>query len=155
MTGAEVLDVARDAIWTIVLVSSPLMLVGLVVGVAVSLVQAEFGFPSDPPGTIDAAGAEKLNSLLVAREVLRLVQGKVNDTDGAVVVGQHVVATDVDLAETPSLGAGSTTNAWRSIASRRRSASTGSCSTSTTTRRSACRRGSTSSRQSSLGRRSA
>jgi len=40
MTGGEVLDVARDAIWTIVLVSSPLMLVGLVVGVAISLVQA-------------------------------------------------------------------------------------------------------------------
>lgn len=40
MTGNEVLDVARDAIWTIVLVSSPLMLVGLIVGVAISLVQA-------------------------------------------------------------------------------------------------------------------
>src|SRR6266705_644897 len=32
MTGAETLDVARDAIWTIVVVSSPLMIVGLVVG---------------------------------------------------------------------------------------------------------------------------
>ena len=40
MTGAEVLDVARDAIYTLVLVSSPLMLVGLVVGVAISLLQA-------------------------------------------------------------------------------------------------------------------
>ena len=40
MTGAETLDVARDAIWTIVVVSSPLMIVGLVVGVAVSLFQA-------------------------------------------------------------------------------------------------------------------
>ena len=40
MTGPEVLDVARDAIWTIVLVSSPLMVVGLVVGVLISLVQA-------------------------------------------------------------------------------------------------------------------
>jgi flagellar biosynthesis protein FliQ len=40
MTGAETLDVARDAIWTIVVVSSPLMLVGLVVGVVVSLFQA-------------------------------------------------------------------------------------------------------------------
>jgi flagellar biosynthetic protein FliQ len=40
MNGAEILDIARDAIWTIVLVSSPLMLVGLVVGVAISLVQA-------------------------------------------------------------------------------------------------------------------
>jgi flagellar biosynthesis protein FliQ len=40
MTGPETLDVARDAIWTIVLVSAPLMGVGLVVGVAVSLVQA-------------------------------------------------------------------------------------------------------------------
>jgi flagellar biosynthetic protein FliQ len=40
MTGAETLDVARDAVWTIVIVSSPLMVVGLVVGVVVSLVQA-------------------------------------------------------------------------------------------------------------------
>src|SRR6185312_3760405 len=40
MTGAETLDVARDAIWTIVVVSSPLMVVGLAVGVVVSLFQA-------------------------------------------------------------------------------------------------------------------
>ena len=40
MTGAETLDVARDAVWTIVVVSSPLMVVGLVVGVVVSLFQA-------------------------------------------------------------------------------------------------------------------
>ena len=40
MTGPEVLEVARDAIWTIVLVSAPLMVVGLVVGVLISLVQA-------------------------------------------------------------------------------------------------------------------
>jgi flagellar biosynthesis protein FliQ len=40
MTGPEVLDVARDAIETLLIVASPLMLVGLVVGVAVSLLQA-------------------------------------------------------------------------------------------------------------------
>jgi flagellar biosynthetic protein FliQ len=40
MTGPEVLDVARDAIGTLLLVAAPLMLVGLVVGVAVSLLQA-------------------------------------------------------------------------------------------------------------------
>lgn len=40
MTGPEIVDVARDAITTLVLVASPLMLVGLVVGVAISLVQA-------------------------------------------------------------------------------------------------------------------
>jgi flagellar biosynthetic protein FliQ len=40
MNGAEVLDVARDAIVTLVLVASPLMLVGLAVGVAISLFQA-------------------------------------------------------------------------------------------------------------------
>jgi flagellar biosynthesis protein FliQ len=40
MTGAETLDVAREAIWTIVIVSGPLLAVGLVVGVAISLVQA-------------------------------------------------------------------------------------------------------------------
>ena len=40
MTGPEVLDVARDSILTLVLVSAPLMLVGLVVGVIISLFQA-------------------------------------------------------------------------------------------------------------------
>jgi flagellar biosynthetic protein FliQ len=40
MTGPEVMDVARDAIETLLLVASPLMLVGLVVGVAISLLQA-------------------------------------------------------------------------------------------------------------------
>ena len=40
MTGAEVLDVAKDSIFTLVVVSSPLMLVGLAVGVAISLFQA-------------------------------------------------------------------------------------------------------------------
>ena len=40
MTGPEVLDVARDAIITLVFVAAPLMLVGLFVGVAISLFQA-------------------------------------------------------------------------------------------------------------------
>jgi flagellar biosynthetic protein FliQ len=40
MNGQEVLDVARDAILTLVIVASPLMLVGLVVGVVISLLQA-------------------------------------------------------------------------------------------------------------------
>jgi flagellar biosynthetic protein FliQ len=40
MTGPEVMDVARDAIVTLLLVSAPLMLVGLIVGVIISLLQA-------------------------------------------------------------------------------------------------------------------
>ena len=40
MSGPEVLDVARDALVTLVLVASPLMLIGLVVGVIISLLQA-------------------------------------------------------------------------------------------------------------------
>ena len=40
MSGAEILDIARDAILTLVLVAAPLMLVGLTVGVIVSLFQA-------------------------------------------------------------------------------------------------------------------
>ena len=40
MTGPAVLDVARDSIVTLVLVASPLMLIGLAVGVAISLFQA-------------------------------------------------------------------------------------------------------------------
>ena len=40
MTGAEVLDIAGDGIWTLIIVSSPMMLVGLVVGVIIALFQA-------------------------------------------------------------------------------------------------------------------
>ncbi|AVX04089.1 flagellar biosynthesis protein FliQ [Maritalea myrionectae] len=40
MTGAQVLDVAQDGIWTLIYVSAPLMIVGLVVGVVIALFQA-------------------------------------------------------------------------------------------------------------------
>jgi flagellar biosynthetic protein FliQ len=40
MTGPEVLDIAREAIFTLILVASPVMLVGLAVGVIISLLQA-------------------------------------------------------------------------------------------------------------------
>lgn len=40
MTGAEVLDVARDGIWVLIIASSPMMIVGLVVGVIIALFQA-------------------------------------------------------------------------------------------------------------------
>lgn len=40
MTGPEVLDVARDGVWTLIRMSAPLMIVGLVVGVGVALFQA-------------------------------------------------------------------------------------------------------------------
>jgi flagellar biosynthetic protein FliQ len=40
MSGAEVLDVARDGIWTLLWVASPLMIVAVAVGVAISLIQA-------------------------------------------------------------------------------------------------------------------
>jgi flagellar biosynthesis protein FliQ len=40
MTGQEVLEVARDSIWTLVIVSAPVLIVGLLVGVMISLLQA-------------------------------------------------------------------------------------------------------------------
>jgi flagellar biosynthetic protein FliQ len=40
MTGPEVLDVARDGIYTFLKVGSPLMLIALGIGLAISLVQA-------------------------------------------------------------------------------------------------------------------
>jgi flagellar biosynthetic protein FliQ len=40
MTGAEVLDVGRDAIWLTIQLSAPVLIVGLVVGVGIGLVQA-------------------------------------------------------------------------------------------------------------------
>lgn len=40
MTGGEVLDIAREAVWTMILVSGPVMIVGLLVGVVIALFQA-------------------------------------------------------------------------------------------------------------------
>jgi flagellar biosynthetic protein FliQ len=40
VTGAEVLDIANQGIWTLIIVSLPMMLVGLVVGVVIALFQA-------------------------------------------------------------------------------------------------------------------
>jgi len=40
MTGPEVLDIAREAIIALIVVAAPIMLVGLAVGVAISLLQA-------------------------------------------------------------------------------------------------------------------
>lgn len=40
MNGAEVLDIGRDAIWLAVQLSSPILIVGLIVGVGVGLLQA-------------------------------------------------------------------------------------------------------------------
>ena len=40
MDGAQVLDIATDSIWVLIIVSMPMMVVGLVVGVIVALFQA-------------------------------------------------------------------------------------------------------------------
>jgi len=40
VTGAQVLDVAREGIWVLIIVSAPMMIVGLVVGVVIALFQA-------------------------------------------------------------------------------------------------------------------
>ncbi len=40
MTGAEVLDLGRDALWATVAMATPAMVAGLVVGVVIALLQA-------------------------------------------------------------------------------------------------------------------
>jgi flagellar biosynthesis protein FliQ len=40
MTGAEVLDVGRDALWLTIQLCAPVLIVGLVVGVGIGLLQA-------------------------------------------------------------------------------------------------------------------
>ena len=40
MTGGEVLDLAREAVWTMILVAGPTMIIGLLVGVVIALFQA-------------------------------------------------------------------------------------------------------------------
>ena len=40
MDGAQILDIARDGIWVMILVAAPMMVVGLVVGLIIALFQA-------------------------------------------------------------------------------------------------------------------
>lgn len=40
MGGAEVLDLARESMWVLILMTGPVMLIGLVVGLGVGLLQA-------------------------------------------------------------------------------------------------------------------
>lgn len=40
MTGGEVLDLAREGVWTMIFISAPVMIVGLLVGVVIALFQA-------------------------------------------------------------------------------------------------------------------
>ncbi|WP_417309554.1 flagellar biosynthesis protein FliQ [Devosia sp.] len=40
MSGALVLDLAREGIWLMILVAAPMMIVGLIVGVVIALFQA-------------------------------------------------------------------------------------------------------------------
>jgi flagellar biosynthetic protein FliQ len=40
MSGAEVLDVGRDALWLTIQLSAPMLIVGLIVGVGIGLFQA-------------------------------------------------------------------------------------------------------------------
>ena len=40
MNGTEVLDIARDGIWVMIIVAAPMMIVGLVVGIVIALFQA-------------------------------------------------------------------------------------------------------------------
>lgn len=39
MNEAQVLEVAREAVWTLVIVSAPVLVVGMVIGLAISLFQ--------------------------------------------------------------------------------------------------------------------
>ena len=40
MSGTEVLDVGREAIWLVIQLAAPVLIVGLVVGVTIGLLQA-------------------------------------------------------------------------------------------------------------------
>ena len=40
MTGGEILDLGRDALWATVLISAPVMITGMVVGLAIAFFQA-------------------------------------------------------------------------------------------------------------------
>ncbi len=40
MSGGDVIDVARDGLWVIIMVAGPIMLIALAVGLVVSLFQA-------------------------------------------------------------------------------------------------------------------
>src|SRR6266480_3741649 len=85
MTGPETLDVARDAIWTIIVVSSPLMIVGLRGrrrGVAVSGVDAD-------PGTDPGVRAKDFGDLRDPVAGIAIHGGLTARADDADIVANH------------------------------------------------------------------
>jgi flagellar biosynthesis protein FliQ len=40
MTGGEALDLAREATWVLVIIAGPVMIIGLIIGVAIGILQA-------------------------------------------------------------------------------------------------------------------
>jgi flagellar biosynthetic protein FliQ len=40
MTGGETLDLAREATWVLIVMAGPVMIIGLIVGVAIGVLQA-------------------------------------------------------------------------------------------------------------------
>ncbi len=40
MSGSDILDIAGDGIWTMIIIASPMMIIGLLVGVVIALFQA-------------------------------------------------------------------------------------------------------------------
>lgn len=40
MNGGEVLDLAREATWVLIVMAGPVMIIGLIVGVAIGILQA-------------------------------------------------------------------------------------------------------------------
>ncbi len=40
MSGADILDIAGDGMWTMIIIAAPMMIIGLLVGVLIALFQA-------------------------------------------------------------------------------------------------------------------
>lgn len=40
MSGADILDIAGDGVWTMIIIAAPMMIIGLLVGVVIALFQA-------------------------------------------------------------------------------------------------------------------
>ncbi|MFA7430749.1 MAG: flagellar biosynthesis protein FliQ [Rhodospirillaceae bacterium] len=40
MNETEILDIARDAVWTMLMIAGPILIVGLIIGLSISLFQA-------------------------------------------------------------------------------------------------------------------
>jgi flagellar biosynthetic protein FliQ len=86
MAGPEVLDLAREALWVLLQLSAPIMIVALVVGLVIGLLQALTQIQE-----MTIVFVPKIISIFVALVLLLPFMGRTMD-DFMQTIAQHIIA---------------------------------------------------------------